>query len=597
MNQLKKEKSPYLLQHTNNPVHWHAWNEVAFEKAKNEAKPIFLSIGYSTCHWCHVMAHESFEDQEVANYLNTHFVSIKVDREERPDVDQLYMTACQMLTGQGGWPLTIVMTPDQRPFFAGTYLPKKSQFNRAGLTEVLENIINIWNQNPEAILKTTNQVMINLVQESIGHKQPATDILITKGIEELIKSYDKENGGFSDRPKFPSPHILLFLLKAASENNNTLNMVINTLIKMRLGGIYDHVGFGFHRYSTDSQWLVPHFEKMLYDQALLMVAYAEAYNQTKNELFNQTCKEISAYLMQNMQHKNGLFYAAEDADSEGEEGTFYVWSYDELADLVKDDLPFLEDTFLVTPSGNFFDEATGRPTGKNILNLKQPLNKAQQEKWLPIRKVLKQARQKRVKPHVDTKQLTDWNAMLVWAFTKTATLTDNLSLLESAKNLWRSLLTHIEVSPNQFNHCAYGDSSGIDGFSSDYAYMALASLALFEATCENEYLQKTESIIKSAITHFWDTKNEGFFMTSSTSEALIIKQKDRYDGASPSSNAVLYYVLIRLGQVANKKDYLDKATTVMNTLSTAIERLPSAYTFWLYGYYQILAPEPTHCKL
>ena len=335
-NRLSKEKSLYLLQHQNNPVDWYPWGDEAFEKAKAENKPIFLSIGYATCHWCHVMEHESFKDQNIANMMNKAFISIKVDREERPDIDATYMTVCQLINGQGGWPLSIIMNAAKEPFFAATYIPKQARFNRIGMRQLIPGIDGMWNNEPERIQKAIAQIKkgFKQSQEFTKGKFPGTEA-IDFAAEQLIKSYDSMNGGFGEAPKFPSPHNLMFLLRQYNftKKQRFLDAVEHTLTKMRLGGIWDHVGFGFHRYSTDSEWLLPHFEKMLYDQALLMMTYTEAWQLTKNPLFKQTVDEIAEYVSRDLMHPEGGFYSAEDADSEGEEGKFYVWKIDELREI------------------------------------------------------------------------------------------------------------------------------------------------------------------------------------------------------------------------------------------------------------------------
>ena len=339
-NRLAKEKSPYLLQHADNPVNWYPWCDEAFEKAKREDKPIFLSIGYSTCHWCHVMAHESFEDINIASLMNEVFVSIKVDREERPDIDGIYMTVCQMITGSGGWPLTIIMTPDKKPFFAGTYFPPSSRFGRAGMLDIIPQIKNYWLNKREEMLNSAEKISSALAKTTLGNRGGLLTVdVFHKAFNDLKRRFDSEHGGFSQAPKFPTPHNLLFLLRYWKRTGNieALEMVQKTLTEMRMGGIYDQLGYGFHRYSTDEQWLVPHFEKMLYDQALLILAYIEVYQITNNILFKKTSEQILEYILRDMTSPEGGFYSAEDADSEGEEGRFYLWNADELREILNDD--------------------------------------------------------------------------------------------------------------------------------------------------------------------------------------------------------------------------------------------------------------------
>ncbi|RMH67297.1 MAG: thioredoxin domain-containing protein, partial [Bacteroidetes bacterium] len=371
-NRLAGSDSPYLLQHRDNPVDWFPWGDEAFEKARREDKPVFLSIGYATCHWCHVMAHESFEDPEVAALLNEGFVSIKVDREERPDIDQIYMTVCQLATGQGGWPLTVVMTPDKRPFFVATYLPKRSRLQRIGMMELLPRLRAAWETNRAEVLAAADDLTGALRQMSAadaGGEQPGRAWL-DAAFGQLAQRYDSEHGGFGQAPKFPSPHHLLFLLRYASRTgrDDALRMVTHTLDRMRMGGIYDHVGFGFHRYATDRTWTLPHFEKMLYDQAMLSMAYTEAYQATGRLRFRRTAEEILTYVLRDLTDPEGGFYSAEDADSEGREGAFYLWTVDELrAVLGEDDARRAIEWFNVEPRGNFEEEATRRRTGENVL--------------------------------------------------------------------------------------------------------------------------------------------------------------------------------------------------------------------------------------
>ncbi|MFH1125034.1 MAG: thioredoxin domain-containing protein, partial [Pseudomonadota bacterium] len=433
-NRLIHEKSPYLLQHAHNPVNWLPWGHEAFEKAHRENKPIFLSIGYSTCHWCHVMEKESFEDPEVAGLLNETFVSIKVDREERPDLDHVYMTACQMLTGSGGWPLTIVMTPDKRPFFAATYIPKGSRFGRTGMMELIPRLRDTWRTRRDEVLasaESITQSLQGLEKESQGGDLDRS--VLDRAYEELSKRFDKTYGGFSNAPKFPTPHNFFFMLRfwKRTGNSEALKMVEKTLQKIRWGGIYDQVGFGFHRYSTDREWLVPHFEKMLYDQAMLALAYLETYQAAGEGVYGDTAREIFEYVLRDMTSPEGAFYSAEDADSEGEEGKFYVWTREELRQILgEEEADLIAKVFHVEKSGNFREEATGENTGANILYLGRPISEIAADLGMPrpdlekamesARKKLFEARKKRVHPHKDDKVLTDWNGLMIAAFARGA---------------------------------------------------------------------------------------------------------------------------------------------------------------------------------
>ena len=431
-NRLIHEKSPYLLQHAYNPVDWHAWNEEAFQKARAENKPIFLSVGYSTCHWCHVMEKESFEDSEVAALMNEAFVSIKVDREERPDIDHVYMTVCQMMTGSGGWPLTIVMTPYKKPFFAATYIPKASRFGRPGMMELIPRISEVWrNRNKEVLESAENMTTALQSMEKENPGDPLEAGVLDKAYQELAQRFDKTYGGFSGAPKFPTPHNFLFLLRywMRSGRLNALNMVEKTLHEIRWGGIFDQIGFGFHRYSTDKEWLVPHFEKMLYDQAMLALAYLETYQATGNTLYADTAKEIFAYVLRDLRSPEGGFYSAEDADSEGVEGKFYVWTEQELRKILPPgDADLLVRVFHIQKEGNFREEASGKSLGANIFytgrsleDMASELNVSAQDLKKRIecaRSRLFEAREKRIHPHKDDKILTDWNGLMIAALAR-----------------------------------------------------------------------------------------------------------------------------------------------------------------------------------
>ncbi|MFQ5800710.1 MAG: thioredoxin domain-containing protein, partial [Candidatus Hydrothermarchaeales archaeon] len=421
-NRLINEKSPYLLQHAYNPVDWYPWEKEAFEKAQREGKPIFLSIGYSTCHWCHVMAHESFEDPEVARLMNETFISVKVDREERPDIDSIYMSACQAMTGSGGWPLTIIMIPEGKPFFAATYIPKDSRYDRIGMLDLIPQVKHLWQDQKEKAIASAEELtgLLKRVSTS-GSGEPMDKEVLDRAERQLSEIFDEVHGGFGRSPKFPAPHNLLFLLRhwKRTGDEKFLSMVEKTLQEMRLGGIYDHLGFGFHRYSTDERWFLPHFEKMLYDQAMLVMTYVEAYQATGGDEYKETAEEILAYILRDMTSPEGGFYSAEDADSEGVEGEFYVWSEAKIRKLLpKGEAELVIKVFNVEEHGNFIEEATKEKTGKNILHLKKALPEISRELDIPLkelkdrledaRKKLFDAREKRVHPGKDDKILTDW---------------------------------------------------------------------------------------------------------------------------------------------------------------------------------------------
>ena len=592
MNKLSKEKSPYLLQHASNPVDWYPWGEEVFSRAQKENKPIFLSIGYSTCHWCHVMAHESFEDEDVAKLMNEVFISIKVDREERPDIDKIYMTVCQMMTGSGGWPLTIIMTPDKKPFFAGTYFPKESRFGRIGLIDLIKRVKNLWNNNKDEILNSADQITItlkNIDQEAPGDR--FSEKLLKKAYNQLKNQFDEKNGGFSERPKFPTPHNILFLLRywKRTGEKETLEMVEKTLQAMRRGGIYDHIGFGIHRYSTDSTWLVPHFEKMLYDQALVAMAYVEAYQATKNPEYRKITQEIFEYVLRDMTSPEGGFYSAEDADSEGEEGKFYVWSKDDLENILdKEEFDLAMKVFNVKDSGNYLEESTGKRTGQNILHITDSLTKISNnlsisEKELVskienISRKLFKVREKRIHPHKDDKILVDWNGLMIAALTKGAQVFNEKKYLKAAKKATEFILSSLR-SPNGRLLHRYRESVGeINAYLTDYAFLIWGLIELYEATFDIYFLKTALELHEIQLKHFWDNNIGGFFFTADDSEELLTRQKEIYDGAIPSGNSVAMLNLLRLSYFTGDHELEEKADIIGRVFTEKLSNTPVAYT-------------------
>ncbi|HEX9596819.1 MAG TPA: thioredoxin domain-containing protein, partial [Anaerolineales bacterium] len=502
-NRLIFEKSPYLLQHARNPVDWYAWGPEAFEKARAGDKPVFLSIGYSTCHWCHVMAHESFEDTTVARLMNEAFVCIKVDREERPDVDQIYMSVCQAMTGSGGWPLTVIMAPDKRPFFAGTYFPKKSMHQRIGMTELVPRVADLWRNQRASLLENANKMM-DFLKDNANPKagDPLGAEVLNQAFQQLSGRYDSQFGGFGQAPKFPSPHNFTFLLRywQRTQEPSALQMVENTLQQMRLGGIYDHVGFGFHRYSTDSQWLLPHFEKMLYDQALLALAYLETFQATGKPEYAATAREIFTYVLRDMTSPEGGFYSAEDADSEGEEGLFYLWREDELRDVLgEEDGDWVITRFGVQEGGNFHDQATGRKTGDSILHLKIPLAPASQkqergedaeaERWQTIRQKLFDVREERIHPLKDDKILTDWNGLMVAALSRGAAALSEPEYAAAAARAADFILTRLRTPDGALLKRYRLGEAALPAHADDYAFMIWGLIELYEATFDARHLE------------------------------------------------------------------------------------------------------------
>jgi len=584
-NHLSNEKSPYLLQHVENPVDWYPWGEEAFKKAKDDNKPIFLSIGYSTCHWCHVMAHESFENEDVAKLMNEVFVSIKVDREERPDIDKIYMTVCQMMTGSGGWPLTIIMTPEKKPFFAGTYFPKQNRFGRIGLIDLIKRIKDLWINQRNELINSADQITFslqNIDQESPGVKFSETTL--RKTYQQLSMQFDSTNGGFGNRPKFPTPHNLIFLLRywKRTGDKKALEMVEMTLQAMRKGGIYDHIGFGFHRYSTDSVWLVPHFEKMLYDQALIAIAYIEAYQATKKDLYKKTAHDIFSYVLRDMMSSDGGFYSAEDADSEGEEGKFYIWSKRELEKILEEEeLDLFIKAFNIKESGNYLEEASGKKTGDNIIHLKNFPEKEFQNKVEKIRSKLFNSRDKRIHPHKDKKILTDWNGLMIAALAKGATAFQEEKYLEVAKNTVDFILSNLRESNNKLLHRYKDGVSEIKAYLTDYTFLIWGLIELYEATFDIFYLKTALELHEIQINDFWDNEIGGFYFTADGSEELLTRQKEIYDGAIPSGNSIGMLNLLRLSYLTGDHELEEKADILSRVFSEKIRASPLAYTQFL----------------
>ena len=588
-NKLSNEKSPYLLQHQFNPVNWYPWGEEAFEKAKKENKPIFLSIGYSTCHWCHVMAHECFEDEEVATLLNEAFISIKVDKEERPDIDTVYMTICQFTTGHGGWPLTILMTPDQKPFYAATYIPKQTRYGMLGLMDLLGQVANDWQSRQDDLVNTGNQIadiMRRSFEEKSNMDAPSKD-LISLAVTQLEQNFDHDFGGFGNEPKFPSPHNLMFLLRYGTleANEQALFIVENTLKNMYRGGIYDHIGYGFSRYSTDAKWLVPHFEKMLYDNALLTTAFLEAYQYTKNPLYRTVAEQVLEYIKREMTDKEGGFYCAQDADSEGIEGKYYVFKTDEINDILKheEDVSFFCNYFDITKEGNF--------EGASIPNLiKNNDLKLENEKLTRLCNKVYTYRLNRSQLHKDDKILTSWNALMIQAYAKAAVILQKDEYADIAKRAVEFINRRL-TDPNGLLYVRYReDNAAFFGNLDDYAFYAMALLSVYEATFDIEYLKKAMDITEKMITLFWDDKCSGFFLNASDAEQLLYRPKDVYDGAIPSGNSVAGYVLQKLAHITADKKYQQYADRQLSFLAGQIKDYPAGHCFALIALLQALYP-------
>ena len=590
LNRLQYEKSPYLIQHADNPVDWWPWCDEAFALAKAESKPIFLSIGYSSCHWCHVMEHESFEDEEVAKILSKYFISIKLDREERPDIDAIYMQVCQMMTGSGGWPLSIFMTPDMKPFYAGTYIPRYSQYNRPGFVDLLNQIGQMWasEEDRARILADGDKV----TQALLESKLTSTGIKLTEeelknGFRELSNRFDPVYGGFGQAPKFPSPHNLSFLLRywKRSGDKDALAMVEKTLDSMRRGGIYDQVGLGFARYSVDQQWLTPHFEKMLYDQAMLAIAYIEAYQVTGKEKYADIAREIFTYVLRDMKSPEGGFYSSENADSEGEEGKFYVWTKEEIQEVLgKKDAPIVMRFYGVDQGSNF-------DGGTNILYVRKSIENFAKEEKLTVdevksiiersRQKLFDAREKRIRPSLEDKILTDWNGLMIAAFAKAAQALDEPIYAEAAVNAIDFILDEMRDENGRLLHRYRDGESAIRAFLDDYAFLTWGLLELYEATFDPRFLTEAITLADDTIRLFWDDEDKGFYFTGSDSEKLITRTKELYDGAIPSGNSVMGLNLFRLGRMTMNQKYDEKAHGILDAFGRVVMSQPSAFSQFL----------------
>lgn len=597
-NQLQFEKSPYLLQHADNPVDWYPWGDEAFTKARNEDKPVFLSIGYSTCHWCHVMAHESFEDEQVAARMNELFVCIKVDREERPDVDNIYMTACQMLSGHGGWPLTIIMTPDKLPFFAATYIPKENRFGRPGMLEIMNQIENLWLNRRADVINSAQQITSSLQELALAQTSTEPERIsegtLRHAYAQLDSRFDERYGGFGKAPKFPSPHNLLFLLRywKRSHDERALQMVEKTLHEMRMGGVYDHIGFGFHRYSTDSRWLLPHFEKMLYDQAMMTMAYTETFLATGNRAYQQTAREILTYVLRDMTDPAGGFYSAEDADSEGEEGKFYVWTLNEIRKVLDSKtVEMIQEIFNIEPSGNYQEETTREYTGQNILYLTRPLTGWAHAYGMPetelaakieaARQKLFDVREKRIHPGKDDKILTDWNGLMIAALAKAGQAFDEPDYIAAAEKSAEFILNTMRDAHGRLWHRYRDGEAGLAAHVDDYAYLIWGLTELYQATFNTRYLETALELTDTLIAQFWDETAGGFYFTAADGEALIVRQKEFYDGAIPSGNSVAAYNLLRLNRLTGRTEFEEKAHTLATAFGATLNKAPSYYTFML----------------
>jgi len=552
-NRLATEKSPYLLQHKDNPVDWWPWGDEAFAAAREMDRPVFLSIGYATCHWCHVMERESFEDIKVARLLNETFINIKVDREERPDIDAIYMNACQVATGRGGWPLSIMMTPDMHPFFAATYLPKTARYGQEGMLQLIPKIMQAW-KNERSLFNTTADSFMRALETSESldlSGESLSEEAFHRAFSRFEQQYDSVDGGFGGAPKFPSPERLRFLLRYwyRTEHPRALQMVEHTLQKMRRGGIYDQLGGGFHRYSTDTNWRVPHFEKMLYDQALLILVYLEAFQVTGKSEYRQTVRSTLEYVHRELKNSEGAYCTGEDADSEGIEGKYYVWDLEEIRNLLSPDLFNLaQTTFNLEGWGNYLDEATRRRTGNNILYRSVGDSLTDNEDFTEISSQLLEHRSQRIRPLLDDKVLTDWNGLMITALSRCGMVLGDSELIHRAEKCMQFIREFMMPESGRLLHRWRAGEAGISGFLDDYAYMIMGLLALYEATDKEEYCTLALTFTRTVLDNFRSEKGD-FFMVAQDGEPLILRPKQSFDSAIPSGNSVMMMNLLRLARI------------------------------------------------
>jgi len=579
-NHLLDESSPYLQQHAHNPVNWYPWGEEAFALARLQDKPVFLSIGYSTCHWCHVMEDESFADAEVAEALNKNFIAIKVDREERPDIDAIYMQAAQTLNGGGGWPLNVLLTPDKQPFYAATYLPKHSRFGNIGIIELAERMGELWPQDRQKIEQSAASLS-QAVRQGVAMSAPGTmdAKVIDAAFGQLSSSFDARHGGFGNAPKFPSPHRLLFLLRYGNlkSNSEAMTMVEKTLAAMQQGGIHDQLGGGFHRYATDAIWLLPHFEKMLYDQTMLLMAYAEGWQVSGNASFAETARGIAAYLLRDLRDAKGGFYSAEDADSEGVEGKFYVWTGAEIRQLLGKDADAFIKAYNIRKGGNFNDEATHQPGGENILHLASD-SEVPPASFAAQRAILMAAREKRVRPFRDDKILADWNGLAIAALASAGRILVDQTMVDAAAKAAIFVLENMQDKSGLLHRWRKGDAA-IAGHLDDYAAMVWGLSELYEATLDSQWLAEAVRLNAEMLSRF-KGKDGGFYM-SQADNGLIARPMEAFDGALPSGNAIAMHNLLRLSRLTGNADLEKEAAAVAGQFAGLAGRAPSGLTHML----------------
>ena len=604
-NRLANEKSPYLLQHAHNPVDWFAWNDEAFEKARRENKPILLSIGYSTCHWCHVMERESFEEENIGKFLNEHFVSIKVDREERPDVDKIYMTFVQSTTGAGGWPLNVFLTPDLKPFFGGTYFPPDARYGRPSFLQLLEQISSLWQERKNEIIASADEIHARLetaMANSVETNSSLNADALKNAAEFFKKIHDAQNGGFGGVPKFPQPAIPSLVLRCAKRFNDgeAVKMVLHTCDKMAAGGIHDHLGGGFSRYAVDAEWLVPHFEKMLYDNAQLAQLYLDAFLVSGDARHAEVVRNILDYVLRDMTHPGGGFFSAEDADSEGHEGKFYCWTKDELSRLLTvDEFNVAAKYFGITAAGNFTDHSHPQPlSGQNVLSVVNPIGRdalprvqADQQvgptDWellASAKMKMSDVRAKRIRPHLDDKILASWNGLMLGAFARASAVLGDEKYRAAAERNLRFIQEKLwdDKSNTLFHRWRDGERDGVQLLEA-YAFLLSGVIDLYEATLEPEHLDFAVELADAMLAKFYDEENGGFWQSAAGSTDLILRVKDDYDGAEPSGNSVAALSLLKLGAITGQKNFAEAAEKTLRLFAPRLQNFPQAMPFMLHA--------------
>jgi hypothetical protein len=609
-NRLAREKSPYLLQHAHNPVDWFAWNDEAFEKARREDKAIFLSVGYSTCHWCHVMERESFEDEKIGAFLNEYFVSIKVDREERPDVDKIYMTFVQSTTGAGGWPMNVFLTPDLKPFFGGTYFPPDARYGRPSFLQLLQQIAALWQERKSEIAVSADEIharLENAMTTAAETNSPLNADVLKNAAEFFKKMYDAQNGGFGGTPKFPQPSTPQFLLRCAKRfaDDEAAKMVLKTCEKMAAGGIHDQLGGGFARYSVDAEWLVPHFEKMLYDNAQLAQLYLDAFLVSGDARHAEVVRDILDYVLHDMTHPGGGFFSAEDADSEGHEGKFYCWTKDKLSKLLSpEEFNVAAKFFGITVEGNFVDHSHPQPLrGQNVLSVANP-NLAAND--LPLLESAKQkmlvTREKRIRPHLDDKILASWNGLMLGAFARASIVLNEEKYRAAAEKnlvfiqakLWQRAVGILPAEQTKrqsfqqdagstlFHRWRDGERDNVQLLEA-YAFLLSGVIDLYETTLEAKHLDFAVEMAEVMLAKFFDLENGGFWQSAADSKDLILRAKDDYDGAEPSGNSVATLSLLKLGAITGRKNFTEAAEKTLRLFAGRLQNFPQAVPFMLHA--------------